>query len=558
MNETRPQRPAPNPPQTTDTSMPDDQVTNLDSELKSALYPPVADGDLGQLGHYRLVRVLGQGGMGMVFEGEDPKLGRAVAIKVMQPSLARKPGMKERFFREARAAAVLEHDNIVPIFHLDEQGGVPFLVMPFLRGVTLEDWLRRHGGSAPVATALRLAADIAAGLAAAHEKGLVHRDVKPANIWLDASAGDRARLLDFGLARLSEGGDQLTQPGALVGTPSYMAPEQARGDAVDARADLFSLGVVLYRLCAGRLPFAGNDPMSVLIALAMEDPVTPRSANPAVPEGLSALVMRLLEKDPARRPVTARAVLEELGRLRLEEERAPTPALPQPPVTRALPPPLPPRRRRWPLVAAAVAGALGLLAAAVVWLQTPHGAVRIEVNDPGIEVTIDKGAANIQGAGKEPIRLAAGPHGLAVKRGDLEFETKAFTVRKGETVTLKVELRPGKVQVVQGDTVLGERDLPAKPRFPPLKPGWLERVGDLSAKSRAEAVEEELRRRHPGVHPIYPEPPEVKEGQVARLVVGKLSDLTPLAALPELQELKIDDPSALDDLAPLRGLKLVN
>ncbi len=244
----------------------------------SFLAPAQTTDEIGRLGAYRLLKVLGQGGMGVVFQAEDPRLGRLCALKVMLPEVANKPGMKERFLREARAAAQIEHDHIIPIYQVDEDRGVPYIAMPFLKGMSLEDWLRKKHKEGPhavkLAEILKLGRQIARGLAAAHERGLIHRDIKPANIWLDASAGGRVKILDFGLARLSETTDQqhLTQSGAILGTPSYMAPEQARGEKLDHRADLFSLGVILYRLCTGVLPFQGKDTISTLMALATHAP----------------------------------------------------------------------------------------------------------------------------------------------------------------------------------------------------------------------------------------------------------------------------------------------
>src|SRR5262245_5167376 len=195
--------------------------------------------------------------MGVVFQGEDPKLGRQVAIKGMLPHLAGSKSSHERFLREARAAAALEHDHIVPIFHVDEDRGAPFIVMPFLKGEPLDRRLEAQG-KLPIAEVLRIGRETAEGLAAAHEAGLIHRDIKPANLWLE---GDKARvkILDFGLARASADQSQLTQTGAIIGTPAFMAPEQATGEKVGPQSDLFSLGCVLYRLCTGNMPFRGKD-----------------------------------------------------------------------------------------------------------------------------------------------------------------------------------------------------------------------------------------------------------------------------------------------------------
>jgi serine/threonine protein kinase len=286
------------------------------------LRPAAAPDELGRLGPYRILKVLGQGGMGVVFQAHDARLNRVCALKVMRPEVAGRPGMKDRFLREAQAAAAIDSDYVIPIFQVDEDQGAPYIAMPFLKGYSLEDWLgkrqeRKPGSTLKPQVILQLGREIARGLAAAHALGVVHRDIKPANIWLDSTVHGRATILDFGLARLSEGvGEQhLTQAGMILGTPSYMAPEQARGQPLDARADLFSLGVVLYRLCTGVLPFQGVDTLSTLTALATHNPVPPAEINPRVPRPLSDLVMRLLAKDREWRTASAEELLGDLQRV---------------------------------------------------------------------------------------------------------------------------------------------------------------------------------------------------------------------------------------------------
>jgi serine/threonine protein kinase len=198
-----------------------------DPALTAFLFPPQADDELGRLGNYRILKVLGHGGMGVVFLAEDPRLNRAVAIKAMLPALAASANSGQRFLREGQAMAAVKHDHVVTIHQVDEERGVPFLVMEFLAGETLDERLKRDG-KLPVGEALRVGREVAEGLAAAHAKGLIHRDVKPANVWLEAPRG-RVKLLDFGLARAASQDAGLTQQGAVVGTPAYMAPEQGRG-----------------------------------------------------------------------------------------------------------------------------------------------------------------------------------------------------------------------------------------------------------------------------------------------------------------------------------------
>jgi formylglycine-generating enzyme required for sulfatase activity len=275
------------------------------------LAPPRGPQELGRLGPYRVLKVLGAGGMGVVFQAEDPHLDRLVALKAMLPALAANPLARQRFLREAKAAAAIEHDHIIHINKVGEERGVPFLAMPLLKGEPLDERLKREG-KLPVTEVLRIGREVAEGLAAAHEHGLIHRDIKPGNIWLEGSRA-RVKILDFGLARAAADTAHLTQSGAIVGTPAYMAPEQSRGGAVDHRADLFSLGCVLYRMATGEQPFKGTDTISILAALALDTPTPPGELDPNIPAGLSDLVMQLLAKDAAGRPATAKAVADVLG-----------------------------------------------------------------------------------------------------------------------------------------------------------------------------------------------------------------------------------------------------
>lgn len=273
------------------------------------LAPPQGPNELGRLGAYLIRKVLGTGAMGIVFEAEDSQLKRPAALKVMKPSLAAYAEFHRRFLREAQLAAAIEHEHVVTIYQVGEDRGVPFLAMKLLQGETLEDRLERTGGRLPVEEVLRIGREIAEGLSAAHARGLIHRDIKPANIWLETGR-DRVKIVDFGLARGSGADAHFTQAGAVIGTPSYMAPEQANAEEVDGRCDLFSLGAVLYRACTRRLPFDGKDTLSVLTALATKTPTAPHKIASHVPPPLSALVMRLLAKDRGDRPQSAREVVE--------------------------------------------------------------------------------------------------------------------------------------------------------------------------------------------------------------------------------------------------------
>jgi serine/threonine protein kinase len=298
------------------------------------LDPPQRTDEVGRLGPYRVLGLLGAGGMGVVFKAEDPLLKRLVALKVLLPRFAADPESRARFVREARAQAAVEHDRVVPIFLVGEVNGVPFIKMPLLRGESLEAALKR-APRLPAAEVARVGRQVAEGLTAAHEAGLIHRDIKPGNVWL---AGNRRRvkILDFGLAREVKRqpapGEPVTAVGTVVGTPYYMSPEQAQGLPVDHRADLFSLGVVLYEMATGRLPFTGPTPVAVMAALTAGRPTPPAELAPGLPPALNALILRLLAQDPADRPPTARAVAAALWQIELDLARdlAPVPVTPAP------------------------------------------------------------------------------------------------------------------------------------------------------------------------------------------------------------------------------------
>jgi serine/threonine protein kinase/regulation of enolase protein 1 (concanavalin A-like superfamily) len=366
------------------------------------LDPPRAPDELGWLAHYRVRRLVGEGGMGLVFEAEDADLLRTVALKVIRPELAGSPLAAQRFLLEARAMAALKHDHIVTIYQVGQERGVPFLAMEYLQGMSLHRWLER-GHKPAVDLLLRLGREMAAGLAAAHRRGVVHRDIKPANIWLEAPIG-RVKILDFGLAR-AEGHDvHITNPGTTVGSPAYMAPELARGERGDAASDLFSLGCVLYLLCTRRLPFPGTTIVAVLTALATDTPPPPRETNPAIPPALDELVMRLLAKRPADRPATAQAVVEAIRSIEqeLQVQRQRAELSPEPPPVAVADPATPAAdgvggepgapgdpsqtRRRRALGIAAAAVLLGIVAIPTTITLRPHGAGSLVPDRRGPEV----------------------------------------------------------------------------------------------------------------------------------------------------------------------------
>ena len=311
------------------------------------LAPPERPGSLGRLGHYEILEVLGRGAFGVVFRAFDDVLQRVVAVKTLAVRLAATSPARKRFLREARAAGQVRHENVVQIYAVEERP-VPYIVMEFLPGETLQQRLDR-AGPFDAGEVVSIARQVADGLAAAHAAGLIHRDIKPGNILIEAGPRSRAKITDFGVARAIDDAS-LTQSGAVVGTPSYMSPEQARGEAVDHRSDLFSLGSVLYTITAGHPPFRANGAIAILKRVAEDTPRPIPEIIPEAPAWLCRLIAKLMAKDPADRFQTA------------AEASA---ALEAGPDSLALAPLK--RRGRPSALVAGTAAAAGLLALAVSW-----------------------------------------------------------------------------------------------------------------------------------------------------------------------------------------------
>jgi hypothetical protein len=360
---------------------------------------------MGQsIGHYQVLALLGSGGMGDVYLARDTRLGRKVALKLLPDYLTDDESRIRRFKQEARAASALNHPNVLTIYEMEQTGGRYFIATEFVEGETLRQ--RLHGGRLSPGEALRVAAQIAGALSKAHQAGIVHRDIKPENVMLDAEG--RVKVLDFGLAKYTQplsgvaaddaNAESLhTVPGMLMGTTAYMSPEQARGLAVDARTDVWSLGVVLYEMLAGRAPFGGLTPSDVLAAVLEREPEPLAKEGSGVPEALQRIVGKALQKDRERRYQTSKDLALDLESLRRELEAAAVSGRAAP-VNTAIPgSPAAARAARNKRATALVLAALLLLAAAAfigAWvLRSSNPLTASKTNPATVEVMAPPAAA---------------------------------------------------------------------------------------------------------------------------------------------------------------------
>lgn len=285
----------------------DDESASGEAEFRKYLEPATRDGWLGRLAHYEIEQILGRGAFGIVAKAFDEKLHRVVAIKLMSPELASTSPPRKRFLREARTAAAVTHENIVAI-HAVEEEPIPYLVMEYISGETLQQRLDGHG-PLEIPDVLRIGQQVASGMAAAHAANLIHRDIKPSNILLTEGPHERAKISDFGLARAVDDAS-MTSSGMIAGTPMYMAPEQAQGETLDHRADLFSLGSVLYQMTSGRPPFRAANTVAVLKRVCEDRPRPLDDVIPGIPDWLETIIFKLLEKNRDSRYQTAQEVAD--------------------------------------------------------------------------------------------------------------------------------------------------------------------------------------------------------------------------------------------------------
>ncbi len=404
------------------------------------LEPSSRPDSLGRLARYEVLEVVGCGGMGMVLKALDPELNRFVAIKVLlTPRLAGQVAARKRFAREARAAAAVSHEHVVPIFAVEESRGLPYLVMPLIAGTSLQARIDRDG-TLGVAEILRIGSQAAAGLAAAHAQGIIHRDVKPSNILLENGV-ERVKLTDFGLA-CSLDDASLTETGILAGTPQYMSPEQARGEPIDHRTDLFSLGSVLYAMCVGRPPFRAPNALAVLRRVCDEQPRPIREVNPEIPPWFVEIVQKLMAKNPDDRHESAAAVAKllesRLARLQASSDVA---AFEEPsPDNRS-------RHRRWSAAAIAVLTLLAGLGwaeaadvirvsdavATILRIPTRQGTLVLQLDDPAVRVRVDGDTeeVRIEGAGVHEIRLRPGSHTITATRDGVPVYEQLLSISRG-------------------------------------------------------------------------------------------------------------------------------
>jgi serine/threonine protein kinase/formylglycine-generating enzyme required for sulfatase activity len=431
---------------------------------------------LGRLGYYDVLEVLGHGGFGVVLKARDTKLDRIVAVKTLAQSLASSATARKRFVREAKAAAAVKHENVVGIYHVSDEGPVPYLVMECVSGVSLETKLKQVG-TLDLPAILRIGMQVASGLAAAHQQGLVHRDVKPGNILLENGV-ERVKITDFGLARAADD-VAITRTGEVAGTPQYMSPEQAQGLSLDARSDLFSLGSVLYAMGTGRSPFRADSTVAVLRRVCDDTPRPIREINSDIPDWLADIIDRLLAKKPVERFQTAAEVAELLGQ-HLAQLQQPSPPAAQAALASQSKIQNSKSRisaRYWVLstvsalllllltISVSLTEATGLtrFAPTLLRIVTGEGTLLVEVNDPAVKVTVEgDGGLVIRGAGVHEVHLKPGNYRWKATRDGQVVKQELVEIIRGGTRTIRVTREnAGQTTALRDNQFVSETNAPA-------------------------------------------------------------------------------------------------
>jgi Leucine-rich repeat (LRR) protein len=538
------------------------------------------------LAEYTILNQIGAGGMGQVFQAVHRRMDRIVALKVLPKETTASADAIRRFHHEVKAAAKLSHPNIVTAHDAGEQEGVHYLVMEYIEGTDLSR-LVKENGPLPVDKAVDCILQAAKGLEYAHRRGIIHRDVKPANLLMNTEGV--VKVLDMGLARIQLPADsgaaaeasEITRTGVVMGTADYMAPEQSLDAAsVDRRADVYSLGCTLYFLLTGKPVYSGGNSMQRFLG-HRESPIPSlRAARPEVTEARDGVFQRMVAKKPDDRFASMSAVIEALTNCPVQPAAPAAPAAliaaeaPKPDraeaATQAFVEPQPaPRRpqrssptrsmgKRWlAAVAVAAVGLLGYLYVTGVALKvkTPGGTVWVEVDEPGAEVLVDGKQITITRPGDEPVKieLEEGKHELTVTKGGFKTSTKQFTLKAGGRATIRVRLVRDTVEPVK---------VGVKTHADPAFQRWMKQVAGMPAAKQVEAVAAKLKELNPGFDGKVT--PEIEGGVVARLrfLTDNVTDVSPVQALKGLTSLIINGSAVgkgkLSDLSPLKGMNLTS
>jgi serine/threonine protein kinase len=418
------------------------------NELQRLLDPATQPDDLGMIGRYRAIEFLASGGMGLVFRAIDPELNRNVCIKLLNPNHGFNAEAKSRFDREARAAARMTCERIMPVLEVGLHGDLPFLVMPMLDGMSLRTMLGIEHRISPDRAA-RFARQISEGLDYAHQRDVLHRDIKPDNLWVTPT--DDIKLLDFGLARTSDEAPPITKAGTVLGTPSYMSPEQVTGKPLDGRSDLFSLGVVLVEMLTGQSPFQKANLFSTLMSVAGDEiQIDELDPNGEIPQGLREVVQRLMKKNPNERISSAGELIVLLDEVQSSPQRVLTNQAGSN------------GNRWWKTIAAGFAGFAICLGGLAIWSATDKGTLVVQTDDPNVEIKIADERVSIHDPVSNrsyEIRIGETPLPTGVYQletndstGNLVFSSQTITIRRGQTAIVRVELIPPSIDIEQANT----------------------------------------------------------------------------------------------------------